>query len=171
MQICCETGGEGGAGGVWMTFRPRTGNASAAHLLLLCKFHRLTGLLLSLPKGCQKSSQRTLEALTFSPASFILFFIQYGCGCACPCPCRCPCPCPMMWPRGCRWRCRCRFPRCRCSFRALVAFCVFTVTVSQPCSHEHGALLFLLLSGLCAPPLPAPVPAPFCVLYLPPLAH
>lgn len=56
-----------------MTFRPRTGNASV--VLLLCKFHRLTGLLLSLPKGWQRSSQRTLEALTFSPASFILFLI------------------------------------------------------------------------------------------------
>lgn len=81
MQICCEAGWGGGEGQGWLgqTSRPRTGNASAAHLLLhllLCKFHRLTGLLLSLPKGCQRSSQRTLKALTFSPASFILFLIS-----------------------------------------------------------------------------------------------
>lgn len=81
MQICCEAGWGGGEGqgGLGQTSRPRTGNASAAHLLLLlllCKFHRLTGLLLSLPKGCQRSSQRNLKALTFSPASFILFLIS-----------------------------------------------------------------------------------------------
>lgn len=78
MQICSEGWGGGEEqGGLGQTSRPRTGNASAAHLLLLlCKFHRLTGLLLSLPKGCQRSSQRTFKALTFSPASFILFLIS-----------------------------------------------------------------------------------------------
>lgn len=169
MQICCEAGWGGGEGqgGLGQTSRPRTGNASAAHLLLLlllCKFHRLTGLLLSLPKGCQKSSQRTLKALTFSPASFILFLISNMDVDVCL-----PLPLPL--------------PDDVASWLSLsLSLSSLSLFFSRPCRipriyrycfaalqrRTRRSVILLVVGALCAP---ATDPAPIRVLYLPPHAH